>query len=240
MKRICSFIIPVLTVLIVFAAIFLPQKLSQLQDRHYIWKLHSEAFTDENNLPSQHLSYSQRVYLLSCWSSDGDIVSAYQKLTLKSSYADAESAVYKELNSLSDCGVIPSELIPDDFSDMILSRMYLQRQNMSTSYILASCEAKSEGIFIFMIIDEVTGYALWFELESPAIEKYEDKLTPYYVGDLFFEHLGLDASMLLSLDYDAQFLLEKINTVYTVSVNASHLQVIPAPYQDSDSYSYSD
>ena len=67
MKQLRTWLLPILTVLVVLTVTLLPQHLSRLQDQKIMAKIHPEALAAENILPVQSPDLVQCISLLSRW-----------------------------------------------------------------------------------------------------------------------------------------------------------------------------
>ena len=147
MKRLRTWLLPILTALVVLTVTVLPQHLSQRQDQKLMGCAHTEEMSAENNLPIQPPDLVQRMELLSRWMEDPAVMSVEHEPSDNTAYDELYAAVLEELQSFVDVGVLPSELMPLEVPVLSASQMYLQQQLAGTEYDVLTPTSK-QRIFI--------------------------------------------------------------------------------------------
>ena len=227
MKQLRTWLLPILTVLVVLTVTLLPQHLSRLQDQKVMAKIHSEALATENILPVQLPDLVQRISLLSRWMEVSDVMSAQNDIVEGEFYDELCAAALQELQCMSDDGPVPADLIPSEVSFVDVSRMYLQQQLVGAEFYVFDTYIKTENTHLWMVLDGETMELLWLELGLPAMEKYYESISPVEMGVFFLNRLGVENSPATTGKFDAVFHIQDTDFQYCVSLDPNYLKVFP-------------
>lgn len=228
MKRLDRWLLPALTCLVVLAAILLPQRLSQWRDQAALNGLHTEELKTENELPTQSLTLEERMLLLARYGEDMDSMTAMVQALEQS--GEVAGMMREELERLCESGVLPPEALPADLSSFESRRLYLRAPDeiWGGSFLTMEGYSKAEDIYLSLVLDEETGYALRLELVTPALKEFPDE--PITIGTAFLDRMGVENTCIGYGGYDAAFDLPGAGCRYTIWLeNHAMLQITPAP-----------
>lgn len=230
MKIIRALVLPVITVLIVIFATFLPQYLSDLQDQRLEGQVHTERLTTENNIPTHSTNLIQRLELLFYWKETYDIMSAMNDIDDDALYDQICATVLEELNSFVDAGLLPQDLLPKEFgAGTDINRLYLQRQQERAEYYMLETYSKTDDSRLMVVLDRESGHILWLELDSSAMEYYFKGLIPSKIGSFLLHRLpGLESSLLTDEMFFSVFKIQGASFQYCVSIDNMSLRLYPA------------
>lgn len=218
---------PLLTIITVLVLALLPQKISLWKDQTLQGSVQTELLVAENDLPVRSPSLSERMELLAQWMTAEDITSTQTELTGES-YEMWINAILLELEDFQSNGLFPAELLPTDITNASCYRMYLRRQLQGAEYIVMDTYLKSEGIHLWVVLDEETGHLLWLELGNYSVMKalYE-KLSPLEIGCFFLYRLGIVPQTRSSDSFYAVLEVPDAIVDYSVSLDSSYVIVRP-------------
>lgn len=196
-------LLPVLTCVVMLSAVILPQQLSRWRDQALLDTPHTEALHGENELPTRPLSLLEQMSLIALFNMDNEaLTSVIQELG-----QDSETAamVRTELERLCDSDVLPPEVLPEDLSEFSSRRLYLRMPGTLTgaSFLVMEGYSKQEELYLSLVLSETDGYALWLELDHPAMKKFVGQ--PVDIGRAFLDRLGVENSCTGYGRYDAVF-----------------------------------
>lgn len=236
MKKLRPWILPVLTGLVVTAAILLPQQLSQMQDQALFNSIHAEALTVENDLPIQPPDLVQRIGLLSGWMTEPDIIFVQQELTDTDFLEEWKAVISQQLTSLSESGLIPVDILPQNLSELYCTRLHLQKQLMGADFLVGELYSKNENLHLWLVLDEETGHILWLEVGHPLMRKLSAMLSPAEIGTFFLETLDIDHQLTFGGGTDALFTFTGQDGQYAVAMDSYYLRILPisAPATDAE------
>ncbi len=196
-------LLPVLTCVVMLSAVILPQQLSRWRDKALLDTPHTEALHGENELPTRPLSLPEQMSLIAQFHMNNEaLTSVIQELG-----QDRETAamVRTELERLCDSGVLPPEMLLEDLSAFSSKRLYLRMPGTLTgaSFLVMEGYSKQEEFYLSLVLSETDGYALWLELDHPAMRKFAGQ--PVDIGRAFLDRLGVENSCTGYGQYDAVF-----------------------------------
>ena len=228
MRRLDKFLLPLLTCLVVLGAILFPQQLSQWRDRA-VWNgPHTEELKTENDLPTQPLSLAERMLLLARYSDDTD---KYTEITVifqeQESDDEAAALLRAELERLSRLGVLPTGPLMAELSGFHAQRCYLRspEEIRGASFWTIDAYSKAEDLWLYLILDEETGYALQLDMVGPVLDDFDPKADR--VGALFLEGLRLEYWLEGSEEYIARFALPETDCRCVVRKGWDYLRISP-------------
>lgn len=207
-------LLPVLTCAVMLAAVILPQQLSRWRDQALLNTPHTEALHGENELPTRPLSLPEQMSLIALFNIDNEaLTSVIQELGQDSG---AAATVRTELERLCDSGVLPPEVPLEDLSPLSCRRLYLRMPGTLTgaSFLVMEGYSKQKEFYLSLVLSETDGYALWLELDHPAMKKFAGQ--PVDIGRAFLDRLGVENSCTGYGRYDASFATPDGGLQYTV------------------------
>jgi len=224
MRRLDHYLLPVLTCLVVLVAILFPQRLSQWRDEAVLNRLHTEKLRTENDLPTQPLSLEERMLLLAVYTEglDPDMTVIFQEREWDE---ETEALMRTELERLSENGVLPTGPLAESVSGFSAQRCYLRASEeiRGAAFLTIDIYSKAEDLWLCLILDEETGYALTLEVSGPAMEKFD--AVPADIGILFLDRLGLEYTLDGYAEYDAGFTLTGTDCGYIVIKGRDDLRI---------------
>lgn len=233
MRRIDQWLLPILTCLVVLAALLLPQRISRWRDEAALDGPHTEELKTENDLPTQSLTLEERILLLAQYNDAPDSMTAIvQELELS---GEVEELMHAELEQLCAGGILDSEAIPESFAPFWGHRIYLRAPDKiwGASFLTMEGYLKEDGTSLSLVLDEASGIALRLEVFTPAIQKWVGE--PVDVGLFFLDRMGVASTCTGYGMYDAAFDLPGADCHYEIC-RANALTVIP--YTGYTSYGY--
>ena len=239
MKRWRVWILPILTVLVLLVVTLFPGYLFEIQDQKLLEHVHTEVLAAEINLPAQPPDLLQRTELLSCWKETPDVMYVQNEVVEEAIRKEVWENVIDEVNSFFYENVLPLGLIPDDFSYVNISRIYLRRQLLGAEYFVFDAFDKTEQVVLYVVLDGETKNMLWFELEHPLLEKYNKTISLADVGEYFLARLGIAASVVKENDSVPTFQMPGEKWQYWVHAGGNSLKIFPVvsyPVMDGDPY----
>lgn len=226
MRRLDKYLLPILTCLVVLVAILFPRRLSQWRDEAVLNGLHTEELKTENDLPTQPLSLEERMLLLAMYA-DG-LEENLTVIAQEQEWDEETDALLRtELERLSANGVLPTGPLVESVSGFSAQRLYLRspEEIRGASFLTIDVHSKAEKLWLTIILDEETGFALALEASGLAVEKFD--AVPSDIGILFLDRLGLEYTLDGYAEYDAGFTLTGTDCGYIVIKGRDDLHISP-------------
>jgi len=229
MRRLDRYLLPILTCLVVLVAILFPQRLSRWRDEAELNGPHTEELKTENDLPTQPLSLEERILLLAVFTEYGESPDMTVILQEQGWNDETEALMRAELERLRENGVLP--LMPEGLLGFSVQRCWLRaaEEIRGAAFLIMNVRSKAEGVWLSMILDEETGYALTLEASGSAVKLCDAE--PVDTGILFLDRLGLEYACDGYAENDAGFTLTGTECSYIVVKDQGYLRVSPwTPY----------
>ena len=187
--------LPLLTALVVLAAVLLPRQISALRDRGMLAAVHVQSLSEED-LSVREVPLPEKLELL--WRAvqypDLEIFSTSQPLATAPGEPGADQAAeafFQAMESLADWGVLPDSIDPDTLEFQGGSRAVYVRsdgyQSVSMLY-LQGVSAHQDSFWI--VVDEETGLPVWIDCALRSVKK--GHLSAEELGRRFLDGLGLE------------------------------------------------
>jgi len=226
MRRLDRYLLPILTCLVVLVAILFPRRLSQWRDEAVLDGPHTEELKTENDLPTQPLGLEERVLLLAMYAEglEEDLTVIAQEREWDE---ETDALLRTELERLSADSVLPTGPLAENISGFSAQRLYLRspEEIRGASFLTIDVRSKAEGLWLSVVLDEETGYALALEVAGLAIEKFD--AVPSDIGIQFLDRLGLEYTLDGYAEYDAGFTLTGTDCGYIVIKGRDDLHISP-------------
>ena len=167
--------LPVLTGLVVLAAVLLPRQLSILRDRGELAAVHMESLSEED-LTVREIPLPEKLKLL--WRAvqypDLEVFSTSQPLPSPGAQAaeQAEEIFFQSVETLADWGVLPAGYDLEALTFQGGSRAVYVRsdeyQSVSMLYLQGSSAHRDS---FWIVVDEETGLPVWFDCNLRSAKK---------------------------------------------------------------------
>lgn len=193
MTTVKKWALPGLTVLMVLAAIVLPQQLSSLRDLKTLDTIHTQPLS-EDDLAVRELPLPEKLALLAraIRYPDLEVYSTTQSLPVPGQPGadQAEAAFFQGIDCLADWGVLPESFDPDTLEFQSGSRaVYVEADSgQSVSMLYLQGENDSRDNF-WLVVDEETGLPVWIDCSLRSVK--QDLLSSEELGTRFLEGLGV-------------------------------------------------
>jgi hypothetical protein len=189
--------LPVLTAVIVLAAVLLPRQISALRDRGTLGVLHTEPLSEED-LSARSLSMPEKLELLgrAIWYPDLEIFSTTQSLPSsgqsESGQAEqAEAVFFQAVEYLTSWGILPESFDASTLKFEGGSRAVYMRgdeyQSVSVLYLQGGTNNRDS---FWLVADEETGLPIWIDCSLRSVQ--EDLPESKELGTRFLEGLGVE------------------------------------------------
>ena len=189
MTTVKKWALPGLTILMVLAAIVLPQQLSSLRDLKTLDTIHTQPLSEDDLLPlPEKLALLARAIRYP----DLEVYSTTQSLPVPGQPGadQAEAAFFQGIDCLADWGVLPESFDPDTLEFQSGSRaVYVEADSgQSVSMLYLQGENDSRDNF-WLVVDEETGLPVWIDCSLRSAR--QDLLSSEELGMRFLEGLGV-------------------------------------------------
>lgn len=194
MKAVKRWLLPVLTCLIVAAAVLLPPYLSQIRDRELTDTVHTEPAAVKDYSALEPAALPDRVWFLARWAAGDDSMSAAtQPLTGGESGEKFQARMLAALAGFNDA--IPELNFSLDFcraAEFTASSLLLRDENGEFARMFRVCWSQGEGREVEVVVDGETDLVLSYRDDTgltthpaPGPKGYE------LLAGLYFSYLGL-------------------------------------------------
>ena len=186
--------LPVLTAVVVLAAVLLPRQISALRDRGTLGVLHTEPLSEED-LSARSLSMPEKLELLgrAIWYPDLEIFSTTQPLPSsgQSGAEQAEAAFFRAVEHLSSWGIFPESFDASTLKFEGGSRaVYMRGDEYQSASVLYLQGGTANRDSFWLVVDEETGLPIWIDCSLRSVK--EGLLSGEELGARFLEGLGVD------------------------------------------------
>ncbi|WP_295580006.1 hypothetical protein [uncultured Oscillibacter sp.] len=235
MKKWNAWLLPVLTLLVVFSSVLLPQRLSLLGDEAALHTVHAETLTADNNLPVRPPSLEERMALLARWYLGEDLFAAFRKSKEESADEDEalERQVRAELEDLVQCGALPAAAVPDTLPVLRVQRLYLCTADSFAGAEFLLVSGHEGKRYLSLVLDGESGRALSLDLSMMEQNLTETvSAAPEELGAAFFRRLGLSGRLEGTGGEEALFRLSDGGAAYWVFQSGLTVRVIPCDWAE--------
>lgn len=195
MKCLRKWGIPVLTGLVVLAALLLPERISALRDRRILGAIHTVSLAEED-LTIREISLPEKLELLgrAILYPDLEVFSTTQPLPLpgEPGAEQAEEAFFKSVEYLEDWGALPENFDLDTLEFQSGSRAVYVRtdgyQSVSMLYLQGTTDQRDS---FWLVVDEETGLPVWIDCSLRSVPA-DNLLSGEELGTRFLEGLGVE------------------------------------------------
>lgn len=187
--------VPVLTGLIVLAAVVLPRQLSALRDRGMWSAIHVEPLS-EDDLIVRELPLPEKLELLgrAILYPDLEVFSTTQSLPSpgEPGAEQAEEAFFKSVESLTEWGALPESFDPGTLEFQSGSRaVYVRSDGYQSASMLYLQGATRNRDSLWIVVDEETGLPVWIDWALRSVPS-KSLLSSEELGIRFLDGLGLE------------------------------------------------
>lgn len=186
--------LPLLTALVVLAAVLLPRQISALRDRGMLSAVHVQSLSEED-LSVREVPLPEKLTLL--WRAvqypDLEIFSTSQPLASPGEPGadQAAEAFSQAMEYLADWGILPDSIDPDTLEFQGGSRaVYVRSDGYQSVSMLYLQGASAHRDSFWVVADEETGLPVWIDCNLRSEKK--DLLPAEELGRRFLEGLGLE------------------------------------------------
>lgn len=195
MKYLRKWGIPVLTGLVVLAALLLPEQISTLRDRQALSAIHTVPLAEED-LTIREISLPEKLELLgrSILYPDLEIFSTTQSLPSpgEPGAEQAQEAFFKSVEYLADWSVLPESLDLNTLEFQSGSRaVYVRSDGYQSASMLYLQGATNNRDSFWIVVDEETGLPVWIDCSLRSVPA-KSLLSSEELGIRFLDGLGLE------------------------------------------------
>ncbi len=186
-----NWLFPLLTCLIALGLALLPLRLSLREDSRLTGVVHCEELQEDSNFPAKVPDLPGRIRLLAQMRSVPDALTIMDQYLEAAALEEAAAQVRKELQRLSDAGILP-EMLAESIDEFSGSRVYLRNQSdlSSASFLNMNAFNVDLGAYFQLVLDGETGQMLSLELNGWNMGKFSNA-NSLEIGRLFLDGLGL-------------------------------------------------
>lgn len=195
MQQLKKWGVPVLTGLIVLAAVVLPRQLSALRDRGMWSDIHVEPLS-EDDLIVRELPLPEKLELLgrAILYPDLEVFSTTQSLPSpgEPGAEQAEEAFFKSVEYLTEWGALPESFDPGTLEFQSGSRaVYVRSDGHQSASMLYLQGATGNRDNFWIVVDEETGLPVWIDCALRSVPA-KSLPTAEDLGTRFLDGLGLE------------------------------------------------
>ena len=194
MKVLQKWGLPVLTGLVVLAALLLPEQISTLRDRQVLETIHTQPLAEED-LTIRDISLPEKMALLAraVQHPDLEVYSTTQALPEpgEPEWDQAEAVFFQSVESLSLCGVLPESFDRAGLEFWGGSRaVYVQSDGALSAGMLYLQGRTASQDDLWLVVDQETGLPVWIDCALRSVK--EELPAAEELGQRFFEGLGVE------------------------------------------------
>lgn len=228
MKNWKNCLAPILTVLTVLALALLPLRLSAAMDQMLTGTVHTEALAEDSNFPAKPPALPRRLQLLAQNRELADSLTIIGQDLEGSALAENTEQARRELAALSEAGLLPKELEPDN-AELFAGKLYLRDQMdlSSAGFVNIGGYDKVSGEYRSLVLDAETGFLVELELDSVWLRKAPPDAAE--AGAAFLDRLGVEYRLVEQSRSSpwACFRLSGAPVLYYVTIGRTTLHIGP-------------
>ena len=195
MKHLRKCGIPVLTGLVVLAALLLPERISALRDRQTLGAIHTVPLAEED-LTVREIALPEKLELLGRAILDPDlkVFSTTQSLPLTGEQGDelADVAFFQSVGYLAEWGILPESFDLDTLEFQSGSRaVYVRSDGYQSASMLYLQGTTGNRDSFWIVVDEETGLPVWIDCSLRSVPA-KSLLSGEALGAHFLDGLRLE------------------------------------------------
>lgn len=195
MKHLRKCGIPVLTGLVVLAALLLPERISALRDRQTLGAIHTVPLAEED-LTVREIALPEKLELLgrAILDPDLEVFSTTQSLPLpgEPGAEQAEEAFFQSVGYLAEWGILPESFDLDTLEFQSGSRaVYVRSDGYQSASMLYLQGTTGNRDSFWIVVDEETGLPVWIDCSLRSVSA-KSLLSGEALGAHFLDGLRLE------------------------------------------------